>query len=168
MWIIAGLLLVFAIVAGASSIEEWIILINYDHFQKEEFIISGTIRENSTTENDNYYLRGSSGAGSYEFAIPLKKYKIYSNPNMIGHKIIVYRNPDLSSISFQNESVNVIFESDWRNRDELAKSTKSTLWIAVTSICLSGIIFLVSKRFFSENRKPGNGHLKRLDSGHFK
>ena len=158
LWIIAGLLLAFAIVAGGSSIKEWIILINYEHFQKEEFVVSGTSKESTTTENDNYYLKGSSGVESYEFAIPSKKYKIYSNPDMIGHKIIVYRNPDLISISFQNESVNVIFESDWRNRDELAKSTKSTLWIAVTSICLSGIIFLVSKRFLSENRKPEQQH----------
>ena len=154
LWIIVGVLLFFGLVAGVSSIKEWIILNNYEGFKKEECLISGTEKEDVSTGNSYYCLKVSSEGESYKFTVPFEKYKIYSQPNTIGEKIIVYRNPNLMSMSFQSESLNVIFEPDWRSRDELEKSVKPKLWIAVLCICCSGIVFLILKRCFSANIKP--------------
>lgn len=67
---------------------------------------------------------------------------------MVGEKSIVYRNPNLMSMSFQGESLNNIFESDWQSLAKLEKSAKNKLLIAVICSCLSGIIYQLFKLFY--------------------
>lgn len=144
--IIGSLLLLFAIVAGFSSAKEWLILKHLPGYEKDHFTITGTRAIHRTGEDGtDYYLQGQGERGAYEFVIPAARYENFSSPTATGTKIILYTNPAMPSITFQKESVNVIFEDDWRDKEEVQRSAKSTLWISVISL-LVGVAAFVGAR----------------------
>ncbi len=125
--IIAGSFLIFARFAGFSSTREWLILNNLSSYQKEDITISGTrVIHGTGAEGTDYYLLGHGPHGEYEFVISAGRHETFSLATAVGQKVTVHRSPSMPSIAWQKESVNVIFDEDWRDRAEAAVRAKST------------------------------------------
>ena len=145
--IIGVLGLIGAIVAGFSSGKEWVILKNFSGYQKEQFTITGTRVTNGTDR----FLQGQGESGNFDFAISGARYRDYSLPAAVGTVVTVYRTAARPSIAFQQESVNVIFAEDWRERSEVETSARSTVWLAALAMVFA-ISSFAGARFLARQR----------------
>ncbi|GEP41284.1 hypothetical protein BGE01nite_05750 [Brevifollis gellanilyticus] len=150
--VMAFIFLVFAIIAGLSSAREWIVLKQFSGYQKDLFTVESTKVVHGNNDGTDYYLRGHGEHDAYEFAISAARYETFRSPTMVGRQVAVFRNPALPSLSFQTESVNVIFEEDWRDRALVEVSAKSTLWIAGLSMVLAILGFSLIRVFFKAHQ----------------
>ena len=149
--IVGGILIFFAIAAGISCAREWLVLRNLSNYQKEEFSITGArVAYRTGPEGTDYFLKGQSKKGEYEFPISAARYENLSSAAAEGRKIILYRNPSMPSLALQKKSLHVLFEDEWRNREEVEISAKSTLWMTLAGFAGAVLAFggarLLSKR----------------------
>jgi hypothetical protein len=155
--IIGGSFLIFATIAGFSSAREWIILNNLSGYHKENLTITGTRVGHGTGDGTDYYLLGHGERGEYEFAISAGRYETFSSATAVGQKITVFRNPSMPSIAFQKESVNVIFEEDWRDRADVEVSAKSTMWMGAIAMLVAIPAFVSARAVSLCRAKTGQG-----------
>jgi hypothetical protein len=58
-------------------------------------------------------------------------------------------------MTFQKESLSVIFEEDWRDRAEVLVSANSTMWIASIAMLISILAFLSARALSLRRVKTG-------------
>lgn len=156
--IIGGIFLVFALVAGFSSAKDWLILNKLSGYEKDQFTITGVRVSHGTGDaGTDYYLQGHGGRGEYEFAISAARYETLSSATAVGRKIIVFRNPSMASLSFQKESVNVFFEDDWREPEEVELSAKSTMWMGLIAMSVAAFAFVFARSVSRHRARTGQG-----------
>ena len=144
--IIGGIFLIFALVAGFSSAKDWLILNKLSGYERDQFTITGVRVSHGTGDaGTDYYLQGHGGRGEYEFAISAARYESLSSDTAVGQKIIVFRNPSMASLSLQKESINVFFEDDWRDREEVEVSAKSTMWMGLITTSVAAFAFVFAR-----------------------
>lgn len=155
LWLVAALGLFFAITAGLSSASQWFLLRNHDGYVKEHFVVSGTrMSPSSGDQGSDYYLRGKTEDDEFEFAIEASDYERFSQPGSKGEVVEIYRNSEMLSVAFQKQSLNVIFAEQWRDASELEVSARSTLWLAIVSLLLSSVFYLIARLALPPILKP--------------
>ena len=144
---VAGVFFVFGMIVGFNSLAEWVLVWNYEGYQKETFVVSGT-RDEASVDGEgspSYYVLGHCKNNQYEFSVSKSRYDQFSDLLMKETIVTVYRNPSMISVAFQGESLNVIFEEDWRSFNEVKHSAQSTLMMTLLALSGGSVILLLMK-----------------------
>ena len=139
--------LALCLIAVLSTGREWLILYHFNGYKPLEMVIEEAKREVSQNDTE-WLLIGSSGSDKIEFHISPAQYERFSGNNATGTKLRIWKNDafhGIADITFQNQSLKVILDEDWRPYHALRWSALSTSGIAVLLLAIA-ITFLVFDR----------------------
>jgi hypothetical protein len=137
--IVCAALILIAIVSIAR---ESLLLYHFDGYKPLDFRIEGRRREvNHETE---CYLVGSSGLEKLEFHVSPHQFERYAAGDRDGTTIRIWKNdmmPEIADITFQQQSLKVILDEDWRPYDELRSGVVASSGIAVILVVATIVLF---------------------------
>ena len=145
---LAGILAaILFMIAAFSTAREWFILYHFKGYQPADFVIEEARREvNDETE---FLLIGTSGAEKIQFHVSSAHYDRYAGKESVGSTLRIWKNdmmPEIADISFQQKSLKVIPEDDWRSYDELRLSAVSTSGIAGLLLITGSVCLFCSRK----------------------
>lgn len=146
--VVASIFFFFATVAGLSSARNTWISKNYAGYLRESFTITGVGSDAQSGDGGTqYHVSGRSPATFYDIKVSAARFEKIRESDSMGSELTVYRNPTLPHVAYQTESLNVLFEDQWRDRAELDFSRRSTFGLAMIALVLSALLFLAAMRY---------------------
>lgn len=154
---LAGILAaILFMIAAFSGAREWFILHHFKGYQPLDFVIGAGRREvNDETE---FLLIGTCGAEKIQFHVSSDQYETYSGQGFVGTTLRIWKNdmmPEIADISFQQKSLKIILDDDWRSYDELRHSASSVTIMAGIFLGLSILLLLLGRRRPPESCSTG-------------